>query len=90
MPEFNRFVFDEKKASFSDLRDAVETLPSMAEFKLIELHSPDFSKMKSDRAEFYDSLLSDLPDYISLVFFFRADEADEKTFSASTRLPSAG
>lgn len=44
--------------------------------------------MKSDRAEFYDSLLSDLPDYISLVFFFRADEADEKTFSASTRLPS--
>lgn len=88
LPEFNRFVFDEKKASFSDLRDAVETLPSMAEFKLIELHSPDFSKMKSDRAEFYDSLLSDLPDYISLVFFFRADEADEKTFSASTRLPS--
>lgn len=42
LPEFNHIVFEEKDMRFSDLGDALETLPTMANFKLIEIREPEF------------------------------------------------
>lgn len=80
LPEFNHIVFEEKDMRFSDLGDALETLPTMANFKLIEIREPNFEKMKADTAERYTALLDDLPDYAAIVFLLRG-ETDGRLFA---------
>ena len=87
-PEFNHIVFDEKDMRFSDLGDAVETLPAMSDFKLIEIREPNFEKMKADTAERYAALLDDLPAYAALVFLLRGD-TDGKLFAPGGKTPAA-
>lgn len=88
LPEFNHIVFDEKDMRFSDLGDAVETLPAMSDFKLIEIREPNFERMKADTAERYAALLDDLPAYAALVFLLRGD-TDGKLFAPGGKTPAA-
>ena len=88
LPEFNHIVFEEKDMRFSDLGDALETLPTMANFKLIEIREPNFEKMKADTAERYAALLDDLPDYAAIVFLLRG-ETDGRLFAPGGKTPAA-
>lgn len=79
--EFNLFEFDGKAMSPNDLRDAIESYPAMAERKLVIVHDFDLYKMPSAFSDFLPALLSDLPDYICLIFHYDVMECkpDKRT-----------
>ncbi len=68
--EFNLFEFDGKAMTPDQLRDAVESYPAMAERKLVIVHDFDPYKMPAAFSEMLPELLSDLPDYICLIFHY--------------------
>lgn len=68
--EFNLFEFDGKSMTADMLRDAVESYPAMAERKLVIVHDFDPYKMPAAFADMLPALLSDLPDYICLIFHY--------------------
>ena len=68
--EFNLFEFDGKAMTPDQLRDAVESYPAMTERKLVIVHDFDPYKMPAAFSEMLPELLSDLPDYICLIFHY--------------------
>ena len=68
--EFNFFEFDGKSMTPDQLRDAVESYPAMAERKLVMVHDFDLYKMPAAFSDMLPALLSDLPDYICLIFHY--------------------
>ena len=70
LDSFNYKRFDEKSISLAGLSEAVETLPAFADRSLIEIH--DFDIFKNDEKAGYAELLSDLPDYVCIVFVYAA------------------
>ena len=68
--EFNLFEFDGKSIGPDMLRDAVESYPALAERKLVIVHDFDPYKMPAAFSDMLPALLSDLPDYICLIFHY--------------------
>lgn len=66
--EFNLFEFDGKAMTPDQLRDAIESYPAMAERKLVIVHDFDLYKMPAGFSDFLPTLLSDLPEYLCLIF----------------------
>ena len=69
---FNYKRFEGKSLSVDDIEDAVDTLPVFADRTLIEIH--DFDIFKSDSMPHLCDILSDLPDYVCVVFVYNTIE----------------
>ena len=68
--EFNDRRFDGKTVTIDELADALEMLPAFSDFVLIEVTDYDFSKLGDDDVLRLKSLLSDIPEYMCVVFIF--------------------
>ena len=68
--EFNDRRFDGKTVTIDELADALEMLPAFSDFVLIEVTDYDFSKLGDDDISRLKSLLSDIPEYMCVVFIF--------------------
>lgn len=68
--EFNLFEFDGKTVTPDQLRDAIESYPAMAERKIVIVHDFDLYKIPAAFSDFLPGLLSDLPEYICLIFHY--------------------
>ncbi|HAN21364.1 MAG: hypothetical protein A2Y15_07015 [Clostridiales bacterium GWF2_36_10] len=77
LPEFNYIIFDAAVSDPSELSEAVFSLPYMWEYKLIEVKNLDLASLDSDTAEEYKRVISELPEYIILMFLFRSEELDD-------------
>ncbi len=71
---FNHHRLRGKGLDMSALREAVDALPAFSERTLTEIEDMDFSKLSDgDRKELAD-ILSDIPDYATVVFVFDTAE----------------
>ena len=74
LPEFNYIVFDAETRSASELEECVQALPYMWECKCVEVRGLNVQKLSADEGEQYARIVSDLPDYVTLLFLLRAEE----------------
>ena len=65
---FNYKRFEGKGLDFDEIEDAVNTFPAFADKTMVEIH--DFDLFKSDDKSLLIDLLSDLPDFVCLVFVY--------------------
>jgi len=68
LDSFNYKRFSGNNISIDDLNEAIETLPAFADRTLIEVH--DFDIFSSAHSGVISGILTDLPDYICIVFIF--------------------
>ena len=68
--EFNVHKFDGRSLDLDALADAVEALPMMAERSFIEVDDYDLFGTDEHSRERIVAMLTDLPDYVCLVFVF--------------------
>lgn len=74
LPEFNDVVFDAEKQTAADLEECVQALPYMWDCKCVEVRGLNVQKLSVDEGERYAQIISDLPDYATLLFLLRAGE----------------
>lgn len=77
LPEFNYIIFDASVSDPSELAEAVFSLPYMWDYKLIEVKNLDTASLNADTAESYAQVISQLPEYVILLFLFRSEEFDD-------------
>ena len=74
MEELKVFVFEGKNYSISEVDEAIEALPVMAEKKLLLFNGslifkPDArTGAKAEYREYWEKRLSDIPEYVSIIF----------------------
>ncbi len=66
--EFNDRRLDGKTLTLPDLADAIEMMPVFSDFALVEIADYDFSKLGEETALGLAELLSDIPEYLCVVF----------------------
>lgn len=69
---FNFHRFNGETFNLTDFADAVENLPMMAEFSLIQVEEIDLFKMNESDREKMAAILSDIPEYCTIVFTYLA------------------
>ena len=68
-PMFNLCEFEGTKIDITELRSAVVAYPIMSPKKLIIIKdSGIFKKISADKLEFWESVFSDFPDYLHIIF----------------------
>ena len=79
--DFNLLEFDGKTLTPEALSEAVDSYPAMAEKKLVVVTDFDFAKPPSGFGDTLPTLLSDLPEYVCLVFYYDVLESklDKRT-----------
>ncbi|MDY2929060.1 MAG: DNA polymerase III subunit delta [Clostridiaceae bacterium] len=78
---FNIVLLDGEQVSVQTLSDAVDSLPMGSERKLVIVRDYKLLQPSGDMKEYLPELLSNLPDYVCLVFYF-----DSMEFKADKRL----
>ena len=68
--DFNYHRFPQGSAELQTLTDAVESVPMMAEHTLVQVDDLDLSKLSESFRDGLIALLSDIPDYCTVVFVF--------------------
>ena len=68
--DFNYHRFPQGSAELQTLTDAVESVPMMAEHTLVQVDDLDLSKLSESFRDGLTALLSDIPDYCTVVFVF--------------------
>ena len=68
--DFNFHRFTQEGMDFQELADAVDALPMMAQSSLIQVEDCDLSKLSEANRELLTEILSDIPDYCTIVFVF--------------------
>ena len=68
--DFNIITLDGEQVSVQSLTDAVDSIPMGSDKKLVIVRDYKFMQPTSDMKEFLPELLSSLPEYICLVFYF--------------------
>ncbi len=68
--DFNYHRFTQENIDWSALAAAVEAMPMMAEHSLVQVEDCDLSKLTEDGRESLTTVLSDIPDYCTIVFVF--------------------
>lgn len=68
--EFNHHRLEGRTLGADDLQEAVDALPVFAERTLTEVWDYDFSKMGEETRRDFTRILSDIPDYATVVFAF--------------------
>lgn len=65
---FNLEKFDEQNFNIEDFSNAIESFPAMSDKKLIIVRDLDLFKLKADLKDELVAILSDLPDYVCVIF----------------------
>lgn len=68
--EFNFHRFTQENMDLQALADAVEAMPMMAERTLVQVDDYDLSRLSETARETLAGILSDIPDYCTVVFLF--------------------
>ena len=68
--EFNYHRLDGKSLTLQELSEAVEAMPMMAEHTLVTVTDYDIFKQDEKSREIFIDLLTDFPDYCTLVFIY--------------------
>ena len=68
--EFNYHRFTQENMDLQTVADAVEAMPMMAEHSLVQMDDFDLSKLSESNRETLVNILSDIPDYCTIVFVF--------------------
>ena len=68
--EFNFHRFTQENFRMEELADAVESVPMMAERTLVQVDDLDLSRMAESSREGLVQILSDIPDYCTVVLLF--------------------
>lgn len=77
MEEFNRTVIDfQRDGSVEDIAEAVDSLPVMAEHKIIEVWGADILSLKKDEEKRLVDAVKRVDDGVILVIFARASELE--------------
>ena len=84
---FNHHRLNSENFDIRSLADAVENLPMMAEHTLVQVDDIDLFKLSEDQREKVVDLLSDIPEYCTLVFTyitvpFKPDKRQKKLWEA--------
>ena len=67
---FNYHRFNHETFAIRDFADAVENLPMMADFTFVQVDDIDLFKMNEDDRTKMTEILSDIPDYCTVVFTY--------------------
>lgn len=70
MEDFNHRRFDGRGLTFGEISDAVDMLPVFAERTLVEIRDYDIFKLPENDRRRLISMLSELPEYVCLVFIY--------------------
>lgn len=73
-PEFNMILLDGEQVSVQTLSDAIDSIPMGSERKLVVVRDYPLMQPTGDMKEYLPQLLSSLPEYICLVFYYDAME----------------
>ena len=77
-PDFNRLIVEDSKTALADISDFADTYPMMSEKKILIMHDSGIFKSPSeDTKTFWTKLLSDVPEY--LVIIFTETEVDKRS-----------
>ena len=68
--EFNYHRFTQENMSLQALAEAVEAMPMMAEYTMVQVDDYDLSRLNEGDRETLAAILSDIPDYCTVVFVF--------------------
>ena len=68
--EFNFHRFTQENMDMQTLADAVDALPMMAQYSMVQVDDCDLTKLIESDREKLIAILSDIPDYCSVVFVF--------------------
>ena len=84
---FNYHRFTTENFALRDFADAVENLPMMAERTMVQVDDLDLFKLSEEGREGMENILSDIPDYCTIVFTygtveFKPDKRMRKLYDA--------
>lgn len=68
--EFNYHRFTQENMDLQTVADAVDALPMMAQHSLVQIDDCDLTKLHEQDREHLTAILSDIPDYCTVVFVF--------------------
>lgn len=68
--EFNYHRFTQENMDWQRVTDAVEAMPMMAEYSLVQVDDCDFSRLTEEDRNRLVGILSDIPPYCTVVFVF--------------------
>ena len=68
--EFNYHRFTQENMDLQQVSDAVDALPMMAQSSLVQIDDYDLSKLSESDRERLTEILSDIPEYCTVVFVF--------------------
>ncbi len=89
MREFNLIEFNEK-LSANDLVEAIDSYPVMSERKLVIVSDFDFFKADEEFKKKFTELLSDIPEYCTLLLIYPAEFKPDKRQKLYTAMAKAG
>ena len=81
--EFSLIKFDDKNMSCEEIISACETAPFVCPSKCILVTDPPFVQMTDSDLESIVSLIQDVPEFSTLVFYYIADDLDLKKAKTS-------
>ena len=68
--DFNYHRFTQENMNLQSFADAVEAMPMMAEWSVVQVDDYDLSKLNEGDREVLTAILSDIPEYCVVVFVF--------------------
>jgi len=88
--DFNYHRFTQENMDLQSLADAVEAVPMMAAYSLVQVDDCDLSKLNESDRDVLVSVLADIPDYCTVVFVFdtveyKVDRRQKKLAEALSR-----
>lgn len=88
--EFNHKRIDGPDISLEDLSEGINSVPFFAEKTLVEVRDFDINKCKDSFLATLKELLSDIPEYCTVVFILRSDYEPDGRTSAFKTMKSLG
>jgi len=76
--EFNYKKINIQVSEISKLSEAVDSMPFMSERTLIEVREFDINKCKGESAEMFKKIVSDIPEYCTLMFIYTTGYEPDK------------
>lgn len=88
--DFNYHRFTQENMNLQSFADAVEAMPMMAEYSMVQVDDCDLTKLNESDREVLITVLSDIPEYCTVVFVydtveFRVDGRQKKLAEAVDR-----
>lgn len=85
--DFNYHRFNQENMDLQALASAVEAMPMMAQWSLVQVEDYDLSRLNESDREILTGILSDIPDYCVIVFLY--DTVEYKVDGRQKKLAEA-